>query len=301
MKLIKGILYGTLATTLLSACGNEKGKYDATGTFEATEVIVSSEASGKLMDFNVTEGDQLQQGKEVGYVDTVQLYLKKLQLQANTTTVRSRRQDIGKQIAAIKQQIVTQEREKKRWENLVKSNAGNQKQLDDINSQIAYLQKQLIAQTSTLENNNAGVNGESSSLEIQIAQLNDQLSKCHIISPINGTVLSKYAEKGELATPGKALFKVADIENMFLRAYITSDQLSKIKIGQKVKVFADYGGENVKEFPGTVTWISNKSEFTPKGILTKDERANLVYAVKVAVKNSGDIKIGMYGEVSFTK
>jgi HlyD family secretion protein len=301
MKLIKGILYGTLATTLLSACGNEKGKYDATGTFEATEVIVSSEASGKLLDFNVTEGDQLQQGKEVGYVDTVQLYLKKLQLQANTTTVRSRRQDIGKQIAAIKQQIVTQEREKKRWENLVKSNAGNQKQLDDINSQIAYLQKQLIAQTSTLENNNAGVNGESSSLEIQVAQLNDQLSKCHIISPINGTVLSKYAEKGELATPGKALFKVADIENMFLRAYITSDQLSKIKIGQRVKVFADYGGENVKEFPGTVTWISNKSEFTPKGILTKDERANLVYAVKVAVKNSGDIKIGMYGEVSFTK
>jgi len=301
MKLIKGILYGTLATTLLSACGNEKGKYDATGTFEATEVIVSSEASGKLLNFNVTEGDQLQQGKEVGYVDTVQLYLKKLQLQANTTTVKSRRQDIGKQIAAIKQQIVTQEREKKRWENLVKSNAGNQKQLDDINSQIAYLQKQLIAQTSTLENNNAGVNGESSSLEIQVAQLNDQLSKCHIISPINGTVLSKYAEKGELATPGKALFKVADIENMFLRAYITSDQLSKIKIGQKVKVFADYGGENVKEFPGTVTWISNKSEFTPKGILTKDERANLVYAVKVAVKNSGDIKIGMYGEVSFTK
>jgi len=301
MKLIKGILYSTLATTLLSACGNEKGKYDATGTFEATEVIVSSEASGKLMDFNVTEGDQLQQGKEVGYVDTVQLYLKKLQLQANTTTVRSRRQDIGKQIAAIKQQIVTQEREKKRWENLVKSNAGNQKQLDDINSQIAYLQKQLIAQTSTLENNNAGVNGESSSLEIQIAQLNDQLNKCHIISPINGTVLSKYAEKGELAIPGKALFKVADIENMFLRAYITSDQLSQIKIGQKVKVFADYGGENVKEFPGTVTWISNKSEFTPKGILTKDERANLVYAVKVAVKNSGDIKIGMYGEVSFTK
>ena len=301
MKLIKGILYGTLATTLLSACGNEKGKYDATGTFEATEVIVSSEASGKLLDFNITEGDQLQQGKEVGYVDTVQLYLKKLQLQANTTTVKSRRQDIGKQIAAIKQQIVTQEREKRRWENLVKSNAGNQKQLDDINSQIAYLQKQLIAQTSTLENNNAGVNGESSSLEIQVAQLNDQLSKCHIISPINGTVLSKYAEKGELATPGKALFKVADIENMFLRAYITSDQLSQIKIGQKVKVFADYGGENVKEFPGTVTWISNKSEFTPKGILTKDERANLVYAVKVAVKNSGEIKIGMYGEVSFTK
>ncbi|WP_321437717.1 HlyD family efflux transporter periplasmic adaptor subunit [uncultured Bacteroides sp.] len=301
MKLIIGILYGTLATTLLSACGNEKGKYDATGTFEATEVIVSSEASGKLMDFNVTEGDLLQQGAEIGYVDTVQLYLKKLQLEANTTTVRSRKQDVNKQIAAIKQQIATQQREKNRFENLVKSNAANQKQVDDINAQIAYLQKQLAAQTSTLENNNAGVTGESSSLEIQIAQLEDQLRKCHITSPINGTVLSKYAEKGELATPGKALFKVADIGNMYLRAYITSDQLSKIKIGQKVKVFADYGADNVKEFPGTISWISNKSEFTPKGILTKDERANLVYAVKVAVKNSGDIKIGMYGEVSFTK
>jgi HlyD family secretion protein len=301
MKILKGILYGAITTTMLSACGNKNGNYDATGTFEATEVIVSSEASGKLMDFNVTEGDQLQQGKEVGYVDTVQLYLKKLQLQANTTTVRSRKQDVNKQIAAIKQQIATQQKEKNRFENLVKSNAANQKQVDDINAQIAYLQKQLAAQTSTLENNNAGVTGESSSLEIQIAQLEDQLRKCHITSPISGTVLSKYAEKGELATPGKALFKVADIETMYLRAYITSDQLSKIKIGQKVKVFADYGSDNVKEFPGTVSWISNKSEFTPKGILTKDERANLVYAVKIAVKNGGDIKIGMYGEVSFTK
>ncbi|BEG98962.1 HlyD family secretion protein [Bacteroides sedimenti] len=301
MKLIKSILFSAIATTLFSACGNGNGKYDATGTFEATEVIVSSEATGKLMEFNVTEGDLLEQGAQVGYVDTVQLYLKRLQLQASTSAVRSRRQDVSKQIAAIKQQIATQQREKERFENLVKNNAANQKQVDDINAQIAFLQKQLAAQTSTLENSNASVSGESSALEIQIAQLEDQLQKCHIISPIKGTVLSKYAEKGELATPGKALFKVADIENMFLRAYVTSDQLSKMKIGQKVKVYADFGGDNVKEFPGTVSWISNKSEFTPKGILTKDERANLVYAVKIAVKNNGDIKIGMYGEVSFTK
>jgi len=301
MKLIKGILFSAIATLLLSACGNRDGKYDATGTFEATEVVVSSEASGKLMEFNVTEGQLLEQSTQVGYVDTVQLYLKKLQLQANTTAVRSRKQDVNKQIAAIKQQIATQEREKNRWENLVKSNAANQKQVDDINAQIAFLQKQLTAQTSTLENSNASVTGESSALEIQIAQLEDQLQKCHISSPIKGTVLSKYAEQGELAVPGKALFKVADTENLFLRAYVTSDQLSKIKIGQSVKVFADFGADNVKEYPGTVSWISNKSEFTPKGIQTKDERANLVYAVKIAVKNSGEIKIGMYGEVSFTK
>jgi len=301
MKLLKGILFSAITTTILSACGNKEGKYDATGTYEATEVIVSSEASGKLMEFNVTEGQLLEQDTQVGYVDTVQLYLKKLQLQANTTAVKSRRQDVNKQIAALKQQIATQEREKKRWENLVKSNAANQKQVDDINAQIAFLQKQLAAQTSTLMNSNASVTGESSALEIQIAQLEDQLQKCHISSPIKGTVLSKYAEQGELAVPGKALFKVADVENLFLRAYVTSDQLSKIKIGQKVKVFADYGAENVKEYPGTVSWISSKSEFTPKGIQTKDERANLVYAIKIAVKNSGDIKIGMYGEVSFTK
>lgn len=301
MKLIKNILFSTIASTVFFACGNRNGEYDATGTFEATEVIVSSEATGKLMEFNVTEGDLLEQGAQVGYVDTVQLYLKRLQLQASTSAVRSRRQDVSKQIAAIKQQIATQQREKERFENLVKNNAANQKQVDDINAQIAFLQKQLAAQTSTLENSNASVTGESSALEIQIAQLEDQLQKCHIVSPIKGTVLSKYAEKGELATPGKALFKVADIENLFLRAYVTSDQLSKIKIGQKVKVYADYGNDNVKEFPGTVSWISNKSEFTPKGILTKDERANLVYAVKIAVKNNGDIKIGMYGEVSFTK
>ncbi|WP_321519035.1 HlyD family efflux transporter periplasmic adaptor subunit [uncultured Bacteroides sp.] len=301
MKLIKGILFSAIATSLLSACGSRDGKYDATGTFEATEVVVSSEASGKLMEFNVTEGQLLEHGTQVGYVDTVQLYLKKLQLQANTTAVRSRKQDVNKQIAAIKQQIATQEREKNRWENLVKSNAANQKQVDDINAQIAFLQKQLAAQTSTLENSNASVTGESSALEIQIAQLEDQLQKCHISSPIKGTVLSKYAEQGELAVPGKALFKVADTENLFLRAYVTSDQLSKIKIGQSVKVFADFGADNVKEYPGTVSWISNKSEFTPKGIQTKDERANLVYAVKIAVKNRGEIKIGMYGEVSFTK
>lgn len=300
MKFYNTIALGLLATILV-ACGKENKEYDATGTFEATEVIVSSEASGKLIDFNATEGSMIDAGMQIGIVDTTQLYLKKMQLQANTKTVNSKRWDVNKQIAAIQQQIITQKREKSRWESLVKSNAANQKQVDDINAQIAFLNKQLTAQKATLENNNAGISGESSALDIQIAQINDQLSKCYICSPIKGTILSKYTEKGELAIPGKALFKVADIENMYLRAYITSEQLANIKLGQSVKVFADYGNDKKKEYAGTISWISNKSEFTPKGIQTNDERANLVYAVKIAVKNDGLVKIGMYGEVSFTK
>lgn len=300
MKLYRTITLGLFAT-MLSACGNGNKEYDATGTFEATEVIVSSEATGKLMEFNVTEGNSVDAGTQIGYVDTTQLYLKKMQLQANTKTVNSKRWDVGKQIAATQQQIATQIREKNRFESLVKNNAANQKQVDDINAQISFLRKQLVAQKTTLENNNTGISGESSALDIQIAQINDQLNKCYVSSPIKGTVLSKYSQKGELAIPGKALFKVADIENMFLRAYVTSDQLANIKIGQQVKVFADYGNDKVKEYSGTISWISSKSEFTPKGIQTKDERANLVYAVKVAVKNDGLVKIGMYGEVRFNK
>lgn len=285
----------------LTACGNKNGDYDASGTFEATEVIVSSEAYGKLLQFNVEEGQLLEANKPVGYVDTVQLYLKKMQLLANVKSVRSRHSDVNKQIAATKQQIATAQTEKRRAENLIKSNAGNKKQLDDINAQISLLEKQLTAQISTLSNSNNSVTEESSALEIQVAQLDDQLQKCKIYSPITGTVLGKYSEQGELATQGKALFKVADVNNMFLRVYITSDQLSKIKIGQQVKVFSDSGDDNRKEYAGQVSWISDKAEFTPKTIQTKNERANLVYAVKVAVKNDGLLKIGMYGEIKINK
>ena len=189
------------------------------------------------------------------------------------------------------------EYEKKRTENLLKENAATQKQIDDIDSQIAVLQKQLEAQISTLQRGNASVTEESSAYEIQVAQLEDQLNKCRISSPINGTVLAKYAETGELAISGKPLFKVADIQNMFLRAYITADQLSQLKLGDKVKVFSDLGDDDRREYEGVITWISDKSEFTPKTIQTRDERANLVYAIKIAVKNDGYLKIGMYGEI----
>lgn len=295
-ELILAVTGGVLFALIVSGCRNGND-YDASGTFEATEVVVSSEATGKLLQFDVTEGQLLKAGEQVGFADTVQLWLKKRQLQTNVKAVNSRYMDITKQIAATKQQIATQQRERQRYESLLKDNAANQKQLDDINAQIALLEKELSAQLSTLERNNAGVTEESSAADIQVAQLDDQLRKSYISSPIGGTVLAKYMERGELAVPGKALFKVADVENMFLRAYVTSDQLSQMKIGQEVQVFADYGGNNRKEYPGRITWISDKSEFTPKNIQTKDERANLVYAVKVAVKNDGFLKIGMYGEM----
>lgn len=300
MKTIKNTLFIASLITLAS-CGNDKGDFDASGTFESTEVIVSSEANGKLMRFNVEEGQLLEAGKEVGYVDTIQLYLTKIQLLTNAKSVKSQSIDVGKQIAATKEQITKAEQEKKRSENLLKSNAGTQKQVDDWNSQLTVLKKQLTAQLSTLQNSNSSINEQSSAVEIQAAQIEDQLQKCRISSPINGTVLAKYAEQGELATQGKALFKVADVQNMFLRAYITADQLTQMKLGDKVKVYSDLGENDRKEYEGTITWISDKAEFTPKTIQTRDERANLVYAMKITVKNDGYLKIGMYGEMKGNK
>lgn len=296
MKTIKNIAYASIIL-LLTACGKGYGDYDASGVFETTEVIVSAEANGKIMQLNFIEGQQVEQDKPLGYIDTVQLYLKKMQLLTNTSAVKSGRVDIPRQIAAIKQQIATQKNEQKRFTNLVKANAANQKQLDDINAQILVLERQLTAQTELLENSNKNISEQSSGLGVQVAQINDQIQKSIISSPINGTILSKYAEQGELATQGRALFKVADIEHMFLRAYITASQLTQVKIGQTVKVYADFGEKEMKEYSGTITWISDKSEFTPKTIQTRDERANLVYAVKVAVKNDGYLKYGMYGEL----
>ena len=286
---------------LFSACGNGVPKYDATGTFETTEVLVSAEASGRLLYFDIEEGMLLKSGEEVGVVDTVQLYLTKLQLEASIKSVEEQRPDILKQVAATKEQISAAQRERNRVANLLKVGAANQKQLDDAEDQLEVLRKQLVAQNSTLSNSHQSLTWQSSSVGIQVAQVEDQLKKCHITSPITGTVLAKYAEAGELTAMGTPLFKVADTEQMYLRAYITSEQLSQVKLGQKVTVFSDYGTDEHKQYPGVVTWISDTSEFTPKTILTKNERANLVYAVKIAVHNDGLLKIGMYGGVEFNK
>ncbi len=292
----KIILCG-LAAFLLISCGNNNGNYDASGIFETTEVLVSSQANGQIMAFNVEEGQQLRTNQSVGYVDTIPLYLKKQQLVATLRSVGSRHMDVNRQIASLEEQITKQKTEQQRYQNLVKANAANQKQLDDITSQLLVLEKQLSAQKETLANNNAGVSGESSSLDVQIDQINDLIAKSVITSPIDGTILSKYAEQGEVTATGRALFKIADTKRMFLRAYITSDQLTQMQLGQQVKVYADFGEKDMKEYPGTVSWISDKAEFTPKTIQTRNERANLVYAVKIAVSNDGYLKHGMYGEM----
>ena len=268
----------SIINLLLLSCSNKDGQYDASGVFEATEIMVSAQANGELMTFNVMEGQRVEANAPLGYIDTTQLYLRKMQLLANVNAVESRQYNVSRQIAAIQHQIATQKTEQRRFENLVQSNAANQKQLDDINAQIELLEKQLEAQTETLQNNNRSISGERQALLMQIAQLDDQIKRSVVASPISGTVLSKYAEQGELATQGRTLFKIADIENMKLRVYITADQLTTLKIGQQVKVYADKGKSDRTEYEGTVIWISDRAEFTPKTIQTRDERANLVYA-----------------------
>jgi len=286
---------------LLVSCRSKKSEVDASGTFEATEVIVSAQATGLIMAFQVEEGQDLKAGANLGFIDTIQLDLRKKQLQATIQASQTRKPDVEVQLAALDQQIATARSEKRRVENLVKANAANQKQLDDLDAQIEVLTKQLKATRTTLESSTNGINKEGSALKIQVDQINDQLRRSYISSPIDGTLLVKYAETGELAIQGKSLFKVADMSQMILRVYVTADQLAKLKLGQTVDVNAELGSTDNKAYKGTVAWISAKSEFTPKTIQTRDERANLVYAVKVAVKNDGILKIGMYGGIHFNQ
>ena len=288
-----------LLAICLAACGSKEKEYDATGTFEATEVTVSAEQSGVLLRFALDEGDNIEAGSEVGLIDTTQIWLKLRQADATKTVYQSQKPDLEKQIAATRQQLENAQAEKKRYQELVNDGAAPSKMLDDATNQVKVLQRQLDALVSTLNTQLSTLNSQLSTVDVQKNQLWDQLRKCHIVAPISGTVLEKYVEQGEFAVTGKPLFKMGDTHNMYMRAYVTTAQLEHVKVGQKVKVFADFGNEQRKEYAGTVSWISSRSEFTPKTILTDDERADLVYAVKIAVKNDGAIKIGMYGEVKF--
>lgn len=284
---------------ILTGCGNGNNKFDATGTFESEEIIVSSEAIGKLIRFDVEEGMQLQQNQRVGVVDTLQLFLKKKQLEATIKAVLSKQPDVATQIASFEEQIKTAATEKKRIENLVKSNAATTKQLDDINAHLDLLNKQYNAAKSNLTITKQGLQSETFPLAAQIEQIQDQINKSIITNPVDGTVLTKYAKQNEVTSNGKALYKIADLSKMTLRAYINGDQLGAVKLGQKVNVFVDSGNGEQKEMSGEIYWVSSKAEFTPKTIQTKDERANLVYAIKVKVVTDGYLKIGMYGEIKF--
>ena len=282
---------------MMAACGGNEKAYDATGTFEATETTVYAEQSGALLTFSVNEGDHIEAGKEVGLIDTTQTWLKIRQLDATKEVYQSQKPDMERQIAATRQQLSKAQQDEQRYRELVADGAAPSKMLDDASSQVKVLQKQLDAQISSLSTSTRSLDKQTVAANVQIEQLRDMLRKCHIVTPTKGTVLEKYVERGEFVAIGKPLFKIADTEQMFMRAYVTSAQLQNIRIGQHVKVFADYGDGQKKAYDGTVSWISSRSEFTPKTILTDDERADLVYAVKVAVKNDGYIKIGMYGEL----
>lgn len=326
---------------IMASCGEDKKDYDATGTFEATEVTVSAESSGQLISFNVAEGQLLNGGITVGQIDSRQLTLKraqlatsndqlvathgqldanKRQLVANRQATASKQLDLKKQVASIRQQIANQQRERQRFSELLRDGAVPRKQVDDIDYQIQVLQKQLAATEEQIASQNAalaeqnkgiaaqidginsqqaGVSAQQAGVRAQQAQLDDQIAHTFVKSPLSGTVLEKYAEQGEFVSIGKPLFKIADTKRMFIRAYITSEQLKDVRLGQKVKVMADYGNGQKKQYNGVVTWISSRSEFTPKTIVTDNERADLVYAVKIQFQNDGYVKIGMYGEVKF--
>lgn len=287
----------TTLALALSACSKGGNDWDATGAFEATEVTVSAEGSGNLVTFDINEGDTVQSGTVIGVIDTLQLELKRLQLVSSRSAAVNRKQDIAKQIAATEQQVDYQLSELVRYQGLLDRDAATVKQVDDMKNQLKVLERQLSAQLSQLERANSSVSHEAQALEIQIAQIEDQIVKCKVQSPISGTVLVKYAEQGEFAQTGKPLFSVADMGNVYLRAYIVAEQLTQMKLGQQVKVYSDLGADGQREYAGRVEWISSRAEFTPKTIQTRSERANLVYAVKIAVRNDGYLKIGMYGQV----
>lgn len=286
-------------TVFTISCNKEGNQSDASGTFEAVETIISAEANGKILSFNVSEGEILKAGQPIGYIDSTQLYLTKLQLIQNRKAILSGRPDVKTQLESLEKELSNAVDDQKRIQNLVKGEVASQKQLDDANTRVAVLQSKIDAQKSSLNTSSTALTEQGNTVEVQLAQANDQLRKCKIINPINGTVLSKYAEQSEMTAPGKALYKIADLSTIILRAYISGNQLPLVKLNQKVKVLTDDGSGGYIDAEGTITWINNKAEFTPKTIQTKDERANMVYAVKVSMKNDGFYKIGMYGEIKF--
>ncbi|HZB14177.1 MAG TPA: HlyD family efflux transporter periplasmic adaptor subunit [Chryseolinea sp.] len=294
---MKTSIIALTCAAVLAACSTDENKYDATGTFEAIETIVSAEATGTIRAFDIEEGQALKGGSTIGFIDSTQLFLQRKQLQAQIRAVLSKKPNITTQLAALLEELQQAEREHRRVSNLLKSDAATQKQLDDATAQVAIIKRKISAQESSLGITTASIQQETFPLQVQIEQLDDQLAKCKIINSVDGTVLTKYAETYETAVIGKPLYKIADLSNIILRAYITGDQFSQVKLNQKVTVLIDDAGGTYKEYEGIVQWISDKAEFTPKTIQTKDERANLVYAVKITVKNDGHLKLGMYGEV----
>ena len=309
------VFIALIAISVLTACKNGNGNADASGTFEANEVIVSAESSGKLTSFTMEEGQLIAKDSVVGTVDATNISLQKEQVESSIQALGEKTADVSPQVKLLENQLAVQQsqlnnllHEQGRIQNLLKQDAATGKQLDDINAQVDVAKRsmnvtrqQIQVQQNNVATQNRSILSEGKPLQKRVAQLEDQLKKTTIVNPIAGTVLTKYAEQGEITSAGKALYKIADLSTITLRAYITGTQLSQVKLGQAVKVLVDDGAKKYKEFTGTITWISDKAEFTPKTIQTKEERANLVYAMKIKVKNDGYLKIGMYGEVKFAQ
>ena len=291
-----GLVFSLIAL-MLAACSENKDKSDAYGTFEATEVTISAESAGKIIYLNITEGQEIKAGDTIALIDTVQLSLKRDALKAQKNGISEKANSITAQIDILKEQKKNSLVEKKRLDKLFKDNAATSQQIDNINGVISVYEKQILS----IETQNAPVLAELEAYSKQIEQLQDQVNKSYIVNPINGLVLSKYVEANEVAIQGKALYKLADMSEVYLRVYISGAQLPQIKIGQKVKVLVDKNEKENNEYEGVITWISSSSEFTPKIIQTKEERVNLVYAAKIKVKNDGVLKIGMPGEVRFVE
>lgn len=293
---MKNILLGAFALLFLTACETAPD-YDATGVFEATAVIVSAETSGKILNLDISEGDSITRGDRIAVIDTTLFVLQQKQLNSQRLSAESSSPDIAAQAAALRTQIAHQQHECERYGRLLADGATTQKQYDDAQALLNTLRSQLTALLSTLDKNKSSISDNAGAIQYQSEQIEEQIRKSTVKSPLTGTILTKFAESGEYAVPGKPLVKIADLDNIYLRAYFTASQLADIKIGQEVTVIADFGGDEQYEYPGTITWIAQESEFTPKSIQTPDSRANLVYAVKIAVRNDGRLKLGQYGEV----
>jgi HlyD family secretion protein len=293
------IIYVLIILVSIVSCKEKTNKYDASGSFEAVETMIAAEANGKLLQLDIEEGQQLDSGQVIGYIDSTLLHLNKLQLVQNKKAILSGRPQTSVQTEALKKQLSNAELDRNRTKRLVEGGVASQKQLDDANAKITTLQAQIDAQENALQTTTSSINEQGGTVDVQLKEINNQLQKCVIVNPVKGTVLTKYAEQYEMAVLGRPLYKIADMSAIVLRAYITGDQLQQVKLDQKVKVYTDDGKGGFKETEGVITWINDKAEFTPKTIQTKNERANVVYAIKVSVKNDGYLKIGMYGEVKF--
>ena len=289
------IITASIGILFFSSCSLNEDKADAYGNFETTEIIISSEANGKMLSFTVDEGESIKSGQLIGFVDTLGLVLKKEQLESQKKAISIKVSNILAQIDIVEEQKKVLEIEKKRVEKLLADGAATSKQIDDINGQLNVLESQI----KSIRTQNASVLNEVDVLDKQIDIVDDQIMRSYIVNPMDGVVLEKFVEQHEMVVMGKALYKISDMKQMTLRAYISGDQLEKVKIGQEVDVMIDKSSDGLKTLKGVVTWIADQSEFTPKIIQTKEERVNLVYAIKVKVENNGSIKIGMPGEVNF--